>query len=111
MTRTVKVRLEFPNPNFDLKPEMFADVQLNVSYGTQTVVPQEAILDSGSEQIVFIAKADGYFEPRKVTLGARLDDRVIVLSGLKPGETIVTSGNFLIDSESRLKNAMSGMKH
>ncbi len=111
MTRTVKVRLEFPNPNFKLKPDMFADVQLNIGYGTQTVVPQEAVLDSGSEQIVFVATGDGYFEPRKVQLGPRLEDRVVVLSGLKAGETIVTSGNFLIDSESRLKNAMAGMKH
>ncbi len=111
MTRTVKVRLEFPNPNFELKPDMFADVQLNIAYGTQMVVPQEAVLDSGSEQIVFVAMGDGYFEPRKVELGPRLEDRVVVLSGLKPGETIVTSGNFLIDSESRLKNAMAGMKH
>jgi Cu(I)/Ag(I) efflux system membrane fusion protein len=111
MTRTVKVRLEFPNPNFELKPDMFADVRLNIAYGTQTVVPQEAVLDSGSEQIVFVATGDGYFEPRKVQLGPRLEDRVVVLSGLKPGETIVTSGNFLIDSESRLKNAMAGMKH
>jgi RND family efflux transporter MFP subunit len=111
MTRTVKVRLEFPNPNFELKPDMFADVQLNIGYGTQMVVPQEAVLDSGSEQIVFVATGDGYFEPRRVQLGPRLEDRVVVLSGLKPGETIVTSGNFLIDSESRLKNAMAGMKH
>lgn len=111
VTRTVKVRLEFPNPNFELKPDMFADVQLNIAYGTQTVVPQEAVLDSGSEQIVFVALGDGYFEPRKVQLGPRLEDRIVILSGLRPGETIVTSGNFLIDSESRLKNAMAGMKH
>jgi membrane fusion protein, copper/silver efflux system len=111
MTRTVKVRLQFRNTDFQLKPDMFAEVELNIAYGTQTVVPQEAVLDSGSEQIVFVAMADGYFEPRKVQLGPRLEDRVVVLSGLKPGEMIVTSGNFLIDSESRLKNAMAGMKH
>ncbi len=111
MTRTVKVRLEFSNPNFELKPDMFADVQLTIAYGTQTVVPQEAVLDAGSQQVVFVAMGDGYFEPRRVQLGPRLEDRVVVLSGLKAGETIVTSGNFLIDSESRLKNAMAGMKH
>jgi Cu(I)/Ag(I) efflux system membrane fusion protein len=110
-TRTVKVRLQFPNSDFQLKPDMFADVQLKIPYGTQTVVPQEAVLDSGSEQIVFVTMGNGYFEPRKVVLGPRLEDRIVVLSGLKPGETIVTSGNFLIDSESRLKNAMGGMKH
>ena len=111
MTRTVKVRLEFSNPGFGLKPDMFAEVELKIDYGTQIVVPQEAVLDSGAEQIVFVAHADGYFEPRKLQIGARLGDRIIVLSGLKLGETIVTSGNFLIDSESRLKNAMGGMKH
>ena len=110
-TRTVKVRLEFSNPDFDLKPDMFAEAQLNISYGTQIFVPQEALLDAGTEQIVFVALGDGYFEPRKVQLGARLDGRIIVLSGVKPGERIVTSGNFLIDSESRLKSAMGGMKH
>ena len=110
MTRTVKIRVEFPNPDFQLKPDMFAEVELKISYGTQIIVPQEAVLDSGSEQIVFIAHDDGYFEPRKVQIGARLDDRVIVSSGLKEGEKIVTSGNFLIDSESRLKSAMAGMK-
>jgi RND family efflux transporter MFP subunit len=110
-TRTVKVRLEFPNPGFDLKPDMFAEAQLNIPYGSQVFVPQGAVLDSGTEQIVFVALGDGYFEPRKVQLGPRLDDRIVVLSGLKPEEKIVTSGNFLIDSESRLKNAMGGMKH
>jgi RND family efflux transporter MFP subunit len=111
VTRTVKVRLEFSNADFQLKPDMFADVELQVSYGTQTVVPQESVLDSGSEQIVFVALGDGYFEPRKVELGSRLGDRLVILSGLKAGETIVASGNFLIDSESRLKTTMGGMKH
>jgi len=111
VTRTVKVRLEFPNPDFELKPDMFAEVQLDISYGTQVFVPQEAVLDSGTEQIVFVALGDGYFEPRKVQLGPRLEDRIVILSGVKPGEKIVTSGNFLIDSESRLKNAMAGMQH
>src|SRR5579883_2829690 len=111
IARTVKVRLEFANPNFELKPQMFADVQLKIDYGTQVVVPQEALLDSGNEQTVFVAHDNGYFGPRKVKIGAKLEGKVVVLSGLKAGETIVTSGNFLIDSESRLKNAMGGMKH
>jgi multidrug efflux pump subunit AcrA (membrane-fusion protein) len=108
-TRTVKVRLEFPNPNFDLKPQMFADVELNVDYGTNLLVPAEAVLDSGSRQTVFVVKGDGYFEPRDIKVGPRVDDKFIVLSGLKPGETIVTSGNFLIDSESRLSAATGDM--
>jgi RND family efflux transporter MFP subunit len=110
-TRTVKARLEFPNPGLQLKPQMFADVGLRIDYGRHVVVPQEAVLDSGKEQTVFVARDGGYFEPRKITTGAKLDGKVVVLSGLKTGETVVTSGNFLIDSESRLKSAMSSMQH
>jgi multidrug efflux pump subunit AcrA (membrane-fusion protein) len=111
MTRTVKVRLEFPNPNFELKPQMFADVALEINYGNQVVVPQEAVLDSGKEQRVFVAHEGGYFEPHTITTGAKLDGKVVVLSGLKVGERIVTSGNFLVDSESRLNSAMGSMQH
>jgi RND family efflux transporter MFP subunit len=110
-TRTVKARIEFPNPNLQLKPQMFADVQLKIDYGRQIVVPQEAVLDSGIEQRVFVAKGNGYFEPRKITTGAKLDGKVVVLSGLQAGETVVTSGNFLIDSESQLKSAVGDMQH
>ena len=111
MARTVKVRIEFPNPQFELKPQMFANVELNINYGHQVVVPQEAVLDSGDKQYVFVVREGGVFEPRTVQLGAKFEEKVTVLSGLKAGETIVTSGNFLIDSESRLKSAMGGMKH
>jgi len=110
-TRTVKVRLEFANPTFDLKPDMYSEANLKIDYGTQVVVPQSAVLDSGERQTVFVALPDGYFEPREIKTGVKLDEKVAVLSGLRPGETIVTSGNFLIDSESRLKSAMGGMKH
>jgi RND family efflux transporter MFP subunit len=110
-TRTVKVRLEFANPGFQLKPQMFADVDLKISYGNQIVLPQEAVLDSGKEQRVFVAKGDGYFEPRHITTGAKLDGKMVVLSGLKAGERVVSSGNFLIDSESRLKGDMGSMQH
>ncbi len=122
-TRTVRVRIELPNPNQDLKPDMYADVELAIDYGTQIVVPQEAVLDSGTEQVVFVARGDGYFEPRPIKTGPKMaglpkgagatagSEKVIVLSGLRPGETIVTSGNFLIDSESRLKNPAAGPKH
>lgn len=109
--RTVKVRMEIPNPGFALKPQMFADAALRIDYGTQVLVPQEAVLDSGTEQQVFVVHPGGMFEPRKITLGPVVDGNVAVLSGLKPGETVVTSGNFLIDSESRLKGAMNGMQH
>jgi len=115
MTRTVKVRLEFPNPKFELKPGMFAEVELNIDYGNHVLVPQEAVLDAGTEQLVFLAHAGGYFEPRKIRTGPRVlvgnEDKIIVLSGLRPGDVVVTSGNFLIDSESRLKSAAGAMKH
>jgi multidrug efflux pump subunit AcrA (membrane-fusion protein) len=110
MTRTAKVRLEFPNPDFELKPEMYANIELKFDYGRQISVPEEAVLDSGSEQIVFVARDEGYFEPRRIRLGAKVDQRYIVLGGLKRGEKIVTSGNFLVDSESRLKSAMGAME-
>ncbi|MBI1750685.1 MAG: efflux RND transporter periplasmic adaptor subunit [Acidobacteria bacterium] len=122
-TRTVRVRIELPNLGLDLKPDMYADVELAIDYGTQIVVPQEAVLDSGTEKVVFVTRGDGYFEPRPIKTGPKLaglpkaagalagSEQVIVVSGLRPGETIVTSGNFLIDSESRLKNPASGPKH
>ena len=97
-----------PNPGFALKPQMFANAELHVNYGTQVLVPQEAVLDSGTVQQVFVVHEGGAFEPRKVTLGPGLDGNVAVLSGLKAGERVVTSGNFLIDSESRLKTAAGG---
>lgn len=103
--------MEFSNPNFNLKPQMFADVELSLDYGTNVVVPAEAVLDSGTRQTVFVATGDGHFEPRDIRVGSQVDDKYIVLSGLKPGETIVTSGNFLIDSESRLSAATSQMAH
>jgi len=108
-TRTLKVRIEFPNPDFTLKPDMYANVELKIDYGKKLTVPQEAVLDSGSEQLVFVALEGGYFEPRKIQLGAKVDNNFIVLGGLKPGERIATSANFLIDSESKLKSAAAGM--
>lgn len=108
-TRTLKVRVELANPGFALKPDMFVNVELGIGYGKQVVVPQEAVMDSGAEQLVFVAHDGGYFEPRKVQLGAKVDHEFIVLSGLKAGERIVTSANFLIDSESKLKAAAGGM--
>jgi membrane fusion protein, copper/silver efflux system len=108
-TRTLKVRIEIANPGFVLKPDMFANVELGIGYGKQVVIPQEAVMDSGAEQTVFVAHAGGYFEPRKVQLGAKVDNEFIVLGGLKAGERIVTSANFLVDSESKLKAAAGGM--
>ncbi|MBF0526943.1 MAG: efflux RND transporter periplasmic adaptor subunit [Deltaproteobacteria bacterium] len=106
-TRTIKVRLEFPNPNFLLKPDMYANVVFSIEYGRQTVVPDSAVLDSGTEQLVFLAKEGGYFEPRRVRLGQKMDNFYQVLDGVKVGDRVVTSANFLIDSESKLKSAIS----
>ena len=108
-TRTLRARVELPNPDFILKPDMYATAELKIDYGRRLCIPQEAVLDSGTEQVVFVALEGGYFESRKVQLGDRVDNQVIVLGGLKTGEKIVTSGNFLIDSESTLKSALSGM--
>ncbi len=109
-TRTAKARIEIANPNLELKPGMFADAAIKVDYGTKLIVPQEAVLNSGRQQTVFVVHDGGTFEPRTITVGPIVSGNVVVLSGLKAGEKIVTSGNFLIDSESRLKSSDSGMK-
>jgi len=105
-TRTAKVRLVFPNPRLDLKPGMYVNVSLKQPLGRQLVVPASAILRSGTRQIAFVSRGDGYFEPREVQVGSRAGDDLIVLKGLQEGETIVTSANFLIDSESELQAAL-----
>ncbi|HYS05562.1 MAG TPA: efflux RND transporter periplasmic adaptor subunit [Candidatus Dormibacteraeota bacterium] len=105
-TRTVQVRLEFPNPGLQLKPEMYADVELESDLGQRLIVPETAVLATGTRDIVFVDRGDGAFEPREVRLGLRLPEAVEVLAGLAEGERIVTSGNFLVDSESRLKAAL-----
>jgi Cu(I)/Ag(I) efflux system membrane fusion protein/cobalt-zinc-cadmium efflux system membrane fusion protein len=105
-TRTVKVRLEFANPDLALKPEMFGEVEIRSDLGTRLVVPDSAIIGSGTRDIAFVDLGDGYFEPRDLKLGLRLPDMVEVLEGLTEGEHVVISGNFLIDSESKLKAAL-----
>lgn len=111
-TRTVPVRLEMPNPQGLLKPAMFAQVEVPVSgKGKVLTVPTSAVIDSGIRQVVLVRLAEGRFEPRAVKLGSRSDDYVEVLSGVAEGEQVVTSANFLIDAESNLKAALSGMSH
>jgi RND family efflux transporter MFP subunit len=105
-TRTVQARLEFENPGLDLKPDMYAHVELESDLGERLTVPESAVLSSGTRDIVFVAKGDGYFEPREVRVGLRLPGAVEVLEGLSEGESVVASGNFLIDSESKLKAAL-----
>ncbi len=107
-TRTAKVRFEFPNPDDKLKPEMYANVEIKVHLGKKLAVPAGAIIDTGIRQIAIVAKGNGYFEPREVK-ATRVDDYYEVSKGLKPGEQVVTSASFLVDSESNLKEAMGGM--
>jgi Cu(I)/Ag(I) efflux system membrane fusion protein len=109
-TRTVQVRIELDNPKGVLKPAMFANVQIAVGKsGKVLTVPTSAVIDSGYRKIVLVRLAEGRFEPRAVTLGNRSDNYVEVLSGVAEGEQVVTSANFLLDSESNLKAALSGM--
>lgn len=102
-TRTMKVRLELQNPGLRLRPEMFVDVELEVKTPSGLSIPADALLDSGMSRRVFVELGDGAFEPRPVEVGERVGGEVQVVKGLKAGERIVTSGAFLIDSESRLR--------
>ena len=108
-TRTIKIRLRVPNPRLDLRPDMYADVTLKLDAGEQLIVPEDAVLFSGRRRVVFVDMGEGRFQPREVRLGARMEDHYHVLEGLKEGERVVTSANFLLDSESKLKNVMGGM--
>jgi YHS domain-containing protein len=104
-TRALKVRLEVANAGYELRPDMFVDVDFKVNVRSAIVAPVGAVMDTGLRKTVFVDRGNGFFEPRKVETGARLGDTVIITSGLAPGEKIVVSGNFLIDSESRLQFA------
>ena len=107
-TRTVRVRIDVPNPDGRLKTDMYADVVFHVNAGLLPVtgVPTSAIIDNGTLQIVLVAKSDGRFEPRPVKLGRRGDGYVEVVDGLAAGEEIVTTATFLIDAESNLQTAL-----
>ncbi len=106
-TRTLKVRLEFPNPEHLLRPEMFANIELTVDLGRQLAVPEEAVLDSGEEHTVFVDRGNGNLEPRSVEIDDKVEGWYAVRKGLAAGDRVVTSGNFLVDSESRLKSAVN----
>lgn len=108
-SKTLRVRLEADNPDYGLRPDMFVDVEFPVDLPATVHVPVDAILDTGLKKIAFVDRGDGFFEPRRVETGWRFGGKVEVTQGLKPGERIVTSGNFLIDSESRMKLAAAGM--
>jgi Cu(I)/Ag(I) efflux system membrane fusion protein len=108
-TRTAKVRFELENPDEKLKPDMYANVELRVDLGTRLAIPQEAVIESGQKQLVFIHHGGGRLEPRLIKAGVKTGEWYEVLEGLKEGEHIVTSANFLIDSESRLKSVVESM--
>jgi RND family efflux transporter MFP subunit len=102
-TRTVKVRYRFPNARGRLKPGMYANVELEGAGGMGLTVPTNAVLDSGTEQIVFVAQGEGTFIPRTVKLGRRLGDRIEIAEGVKEGEQVATGATFFLDSESQLR--------
>ncbi len=110
-TRTGKLRLEFPNPGYQLKPEMFATVYLKSRIaGDSLVVPQEAVIDSGIRKVVFVSVGKGKFQPREIELGVEgNNDEFQVLKGLHQGEVVVVSAQFMLDSESRLREAIQKM--
>jgi Cu(I)/Ag(I) efflux system membrane fusion protein len=108
-TRTIKVRAEVGNPKGELKPEMFADVTIHASPRTVLQVPDDAILESGTRNVVFVSQGEGKLVPREITVGDHGSGVVEIRGGLKEGDVVVRGANFLVDSESRLKAAISAM--
>jgi len=109
-SRTLKARLELDNPGHILRPDMFVDVDLHVKLPAGITAPADAVVDSGARKTVFVDLGNGYFEPRLIETGWRFGDRVQVTHGLQAGERIVVAGNFLLDSESRMKTAAAGIQ-
>ena len=102
-TRTAKVRLTLPNPGGELKPQMFTNVEIRINLGKKLTIPDSAVIDTGKGQVVYVDRGNGFFEPREIQTGLRADGAVEVLRGLKAGEKVASSANFLIDSEAQLK--------
>jgi hypothetical protein len=102
-TRTVKVRFQFPNPRGLLKPGMYANVEIQGRDAMGLTVPANALLDSGTDKVLFVAQGDGYFTPRRVKVGRNLGDRHEILEGVKEGEDVATGATFFLDSESQLR--------
>ena len=106
-TRTARVRLDAANDHRQLKPDMFVNVQFSVGKSRRLTVPRDAVLDTGTRQTVYVDRGNGNLEPRAVETGRHMGERVEIVAGLKPGERVVTSGTFLMDSESRLRSGMA----
>jgi Cu(I)/Ag(I) efflux system membrane fusion protein len=111
MTRSVRARIKVENEDGLLKPDMYVDVQMSSDLGAHLAVPREAIMDSGLRKIVFLSRGTGRFKPVEIKTGLSTEEYAQVLEGLKEGDTVVVSGNFLIDSESKLKSALEGTGH
>ena len=108
-TRTARVRVELPNPDFALKPGMYATLQFSGAIARGLSVPRSAVLATGERNLVFLKGRDGHLVPREVTLGLTTDDRIQVLRGLSAGDTVVASATFLVDAESNLSSQLGGM--
>ena len=108
-TRTVSVRIELPNGDGSLKPGMFGTVAIAVDLGEALVIDDQAVIETGTRKLVFVSTGEGQIDPREVVTGARADGLVVILEGLQAGEKVVTSAQFLVDSESRLKAALGGL--
>jgi RND family efflux transporter MFP subunit len=105
-TRTLKVRLQFDNPRGRLRPGMYANVMMSGPAATALVVPADAVIDSGTQQVVFVTRGDGFFDPRSVKTGRRLPDAIEILNGIEEGETVAAGATFFLDSESQLRGAL-----
>jgi Cu(I)/Ag(I) efflux system membrane fusion protein len=110
VAKTLKVRLDVDNPQYDLRPDMFVDIEIPITMPPALHVPADAVIDSGTQKIVYVDIGNSTFEPRRVETGWRLGRRVEITEGLMPGEKVIVSGNFLIDSESRMKTAAAGIQ-
>lgn len=107
IAKTLKVRIDIDNADYELRPDMFVDIEIPITQPPSLHLPADAIIDSGERKIVFVDKGGGVIEPRRITTGWRLGRQVEVTAGLMAGENVVVEGNFLIDSESRMKTALS----
>lgn len=105
-TRTMKARLVVANPDGRFKPQMFTDVEILVDLGKKLAVPEAAVLNTGTRQMVYLDQGDGVFEPREVTTGLRAEGLIEITAGLAPGDKVASEANFLIDSEARLKGVV-----
>ena len=110
-TRTVRLRVRLEDPDGLLRPDAYLNARIQADLGERMSIPDTAIIDTGVRQVVFVDVGDGHLEPREVTVGLRAEGRVEIREGLEEGERVVTSGNFLIDSESRLRAVIAAMNH